>query len=131
MENQTDLTPAEPNSAAEGDSCAVDRSCTLDPAQMPERTARWKKLFTNVLSHDRTPSSATFEFSNTDYLRAELDELVKLERICCAHVAWVLEENDTGLELTLKSGAKNATELASDNLQFDTLVKILLPEAYQ
>jgi hypothetical protein len=108
-----------PVSERAGPSCAVDRSCcgggpevalidescTLDPAEMPERLARWQTLFRQVLGHDAGEGEAVFRFERTTALGAELQELVKLEQICCAHVRWELMGVGDEIHLTLKSDA--------------------------
>lgn len=68
-----------------------EKSCTLKPSEMPERVARWKSLFAMVLSREIKSESAKFRFQDTIHLRTELEELIKLERVCCAHVSWKLQ----------------------------------------
>ena len=106
----------------EGQSCAVDgsccgadtraaaeqsaeASCTLDPSAMPERVARWRALFGQVTANETTATVATFCFPKTAETVSELEELVKLERVCCAHVAWAFEERGAELVLTLEADA--------------------------
>lgn len=86
-------------------SCAIDQSCcggadatvveeescTLNPSEMPERVARWKALFHGVLSYEIESGCAKFHFEDTSHLRNELEELIKLEQVCCAHVSWKLQ----------------------------------------
>ena len=104
----------------EGQSCLVDgsccggnniqeelmdkASCSLDPAEDPDRARRWKVLFGQVISHRMTDAEAYFDFPQTDEIASELDELIKLERVCCANVAWAVKETSEGLHLTLKAG---------------------------
>ena len=88
-------------------------SCTLNPSEMPERVVRWRTLFDHVLGHLLTPSEAVFKFKNTTNLKSELSELIKLERICCAHVSWNLDENPYVLTLTLKASAKSLDSFMS------------------
>ena len=76
-------------------------ACTLTPAEMPDRVARWRDLFSHALNSRLTPGEAVITFDNTDWVKSELDELVKLERICCAHVTWSLLETPARLSLTL------------------------------
>lgn len=83
---------------------SVDKaSCSLDPAEHPDRVRRWKVLFGQVISHRMTDGEAYFDFPRTDEIASELDELIKLERICCANVAWAIKETSEGLHLTLKA----------------------------
>jgi len=106
----------------EGQSCAVDgsccgadtgvaaeqsaaASCTLDPSAMPERVARWRALFGQVTAQDTGSTVATFCFPKTAETVSELEELVKLERVCCAHVAWAFGERGAELVLTLEADA--------------------------
>ena len=106
----------------DGESCAVDgsccggaerldaerlaaASCTLDPSAMPERVARWQVLFGHVTAYKIMATVATFCFPKTAETVSELEELVKLERICCAHVAWTFEERGVELVLTLEADA--------------------------
>ncbi|MCZ6859050.1 MAG: hypothetical protein O7I42_01995 [Alphaproteobacteria bacterium] len=88
-------------------------SCTINPSEMPERVARWRTLFGHALGYLLTPSEAVFKFKNTTDLKSELGELVKLERICCAHVSWNLDETPHGLTLTLKADAKSLESFVS------------------
>jgi len=105
---------------AEGSVCAVDGSCcggaeagatedaatcTLTPSEMPERVARWQRLFGGVLSSDVQPGEAAFVFHNNATVRGELNELIKLERVCCAHVSWSLDESPDRLILILRAGS--------------------------
>ena len=76
-------------------------ACTLTPAEKPDRVARWRELFEHALNSRRVPGEAVITFDNADRVKSELDELIKLERICCAHVAWKLEETPAQLSLTL------------------------------
>ena len=88
-------------------------SCTIKPSEMPERVARWRTLFGHVLGFLLTPSEAVFKFKNTTNLKSELGELIKLERICCAHVSWILDETPYVLTLTLKADAKSLDSFMS------------------
>ena len=88
-------------------------SCTLNPLEMPERVVRWRTLFGHVLGCLLTPSEAVFKFENTTRLKSELGELIKLERICCAHVSWILDETPHGLTLTLKADANSLESFVS------------------
>ena len=76
-------------------------ACTLTPAEMPDRVARWRDFYSHALNSRLTPGEAVITFGNTDWVKSELDELVKLERICCAHVTWSLLETPARLSLTL------------------------------
>ena len=96
--------------ASESDA-VQDRSCTLNPSELRERLAWWKALFTRVVDYQRTPSAAVLTFDNTAGLRSELDELIKLERICCAHVSWQIETTPQNLMLTLKADASSLDAL--------------------
>jgi hypothetical protein len=104
---------------SDGPSCAVDKSCcggtpevaalqegcTLDPSKMPEQLARWQALFGRMLGHTHDNDEAVFRFERTPALDAELQELVKIEQVCCAHVGWDLKSFDTETHLTLKADA--------------------------
>lgn len=104
---------------SEGPNCAIDKSCcggtaeatliedgcTLNPSEMPERRARWQTLFAQALGHDVGEGEALFRFQRTPALEAELSELVKLERVCCAHVGWDLKSDRDEVLLTLKADA--------------------------
>ena len=71
-------------------------ACTLTPAEKPDPVARWRELFEHALNSRRVPGEAVITFDNADRVKSELDELIKLERICCAHGAWKLEETPDG-----------------------------------
>ncbi len=106
-----------PVSERAGASCAVDRSCcgggsvgalidegcTLDPAEMPERVARWQALFGHMQGYDHRPDHAVFHFAQNEELNSELLELVKLEQVCCVHVSWDLKVESKQVLLTLKA----------------------------
>ncbi len=101
----------------EGAACAVDRSCcggaseanlvdagcTLNPSEMPERVARWRALFGDMLGYDRRSDHVVFRFSSSADVDATLLELVKLEQVCCRHVSWGLEREGKETLLTLRA----------------------------
>ncbi len=114
----------------DGECCAVDgsccrgdtrsdaerlaaTSCALDPSAMPERVARWQVLFGHVTAYKIMAIVATFCFPKTAETVSELEELVKLERICCAHVAWTFEERGAELVLTLEADAASLRALVA------------------
>ncbi len=124
MDERTDVAPGTGTGhESVGPSCAIDRSCcgggadaaqevspivdacTLDPKEMPERLARWQALFAQNLGHEQRNEAAVFRFEQTSALDAELQELVKLEQICCAHVGWELKSVGDETHLTLKADA--------------------------
>ncbi len=78
-------------------------ACTLTEDEKPDRIARWRNLFEHSTSRRLADGEAEFQFENTAWVKSELDELVKLERICCAHVEWSLREMAGGLLLSLKA----------------------------
>lgn len=118
-----------------GPSCAIDQSCcgktevvagdepacALTPSETTERAARWNALLAMPLDQERTLGSAVFHFDDTAHLRSELQELMALERGCCAqvswHVSWHLSRRrdgaSTGLTLTLKSGEQSLQSILS------------------
>jgi hypothetical protein len=113
MDEKTGIALTKEN---EGPSCAIDQSCcggpsangvedscTLDPSDMPERVARWQALFGQMLGYAHEGSEAVFRFDRACALDAELQELVKLERVCCAHVVWDLKSVGDETHLTLKA----------------------------
>ncbi|WOF75229.1 hypothetical protein QMT40_002899 [Parvibaculaceae bacterium PLY_AMNH_Bact1] len=112
MDEKTEIASTNEN---EGPSCAIDKSCcggvsaneivdagcTLNPAEMPERLGRWQVLFGQMLGYDRRPDHAVFRFLQSAELDAELQDLVKLEQVCCAHVSWDVRVEGNEVLLTL------------------------------
>lgn len=58
-------------------------------------------MFENIQDHRLSSSDARFEFNYTKELKSELEELIKQEQICCAHVSWSLDVTPDQLILTL------------------------------
>lgn len=106
------------NSAEPKPADKLETQCTLNPAEMPDRVARWRALFGKVMSHSEASGSAVFVFPQDPSVARELAELVKLERVCCAHVSWELEQTSDALIVTL----------SAESSALDTLVKGFLPE---
>lgn len=107
--------------------CAIDKSCcegeetgpscTLIPAEMPERLKRWQTLFAQVKKYTVGMGSAKFWFNNTEHLRDELTELVKLEQVCCAHISWKLS----------RSGDQQILTLTGEEADTPKLISLLIP----
>lgn len=92
-------------------------SCTLTPAEMPERMKRWQTLFAQVKNYTVVMGSAKFWFNNTEHLHDELTELVKLEQVCCAHISWRLSQ----------SGDQQILTLTGDEADTPKLLSLLIP----
>lgn len=116
-----------PESLQDNRVCAIDKSCcgggepafscTLNPAEMPERLERWRTLFAQVLKYTVSMTLAEFRFASSEYLRGELTELVKLEQVCCAHIYWELSQ----------SGDQQILTLFGDEQALPKLTTLLIP----
>lgn len=101
---------ADPSASAVDGSCPggtvqdivkEELSCTLDPSSIQFGIARWRRVFKNIQDYRLSSAEARFEFNHTKALRTELEELIKQEQICCAHVSWSLDVTPDQLILTL------------------------------
>ncbi len=121
------------NLEADGPSCAVDQSCcgeqepftmpelcTLDPSEMPGLVARWRTLFGLTTGYEKLNTTAQFIFPRQGRIRSELDDLVKLERVCCAHVSWEIDEKPNSIVLTLKADADALEDLVKGFIPVDS-----------
>ncbi len=70
-------------------------ACTLNATDFSERSERWRRLGSRAgIGVDRTRQGLSVVFENLSGVSAELVELAKLERECCAFADWAAR--DTG-----------------------------------
>jgi hypothetical protein len=87
-------------------------ACTLDARSFQERIGAIKVLFGRALRasrRDGTRLHLTFDAA----ARAEVEDLVRQEKTCCAFLDFKLEDGKQGIELTITAppGAKGADAL--------------------
>lgn len=107
--------------------CTIDKSCcegeetgpscTLVPTEMPERLKRLQVLFAQAKKHTVGTGFAKYWFNNTEHLRDELTELVKLEQVCCAHISWKLSQ----------LGDQQILTLTGEEAAIPKLISLLIP----
>jgi hypothetical protein len=86
-------------------------ACTLDTGQGRERAERWKRLLDRArISALHQSDEVVLAFQPTAHTRAELSELIELERLCCSFLAWDLTETTDMLVLRISAAASVAPE---------------------
>jgi hypothetical protein len=74
-------------------------ACTLQPAAMPARIARWQAVLTDVRARIRTGDGRLRIELQRDVDLAELARLVAAEQLCCSFLAFVLTVDERGIAL--------------------------------
>lgn len=83
---------------------ATPVACTLSQPDLKQRAERWYALVRHVGRQVlRTDSGLRLTFSAGPGVAAELDELARLERDCCAFASWSV--TSVADQLVLRSGS--------------------------
>jgi hypothetical protein len=94
-------------------------ACRLAPAQLNDRRARWAELSRRALrSRTQVPQGVRLHFADEPGAEGELEDLVELERGCCAFAGWTVVRRPGGVVLTVTAqdemGIEAVRELFSD-----------------
>lgn len=86
--------------------------CTLGASDRRGRVAAWHALCEGALTASAAgPDSFEARFSDTDENRARVEQLVELERECCAFLSFELERRDGSAILCITGpGAEHSGE---------------------
>jgi CelD/BcsL family acetyltransferase involved in cellulose biosynthesis len=84
-------------------------ACALGPSDRVERVAAWRALCDDALAATTAcPDSFEARFRDSDGNRARVEQLVALERQCCAFLCFELERADGFTILRIKgTGAEH------------------------
>ena len=75
-------------------------ACTLDGPSFKSRIATIGALFNRALRSTRR-DGARLHLTFAPEARAEVEELVRLERVCCAFLSFDVRDEPSGIELTI------------------------------
>jgi hypothetical protein len=94
-------------------------ACRLAPAQLNDRRARWAELARRALrSRAQVPQGVRLRFDDEPGAAGELEDLVDLERSCCAFAGWTIVRRPGGVILTVTAqdemGIEAVRELFAD-----------------
>lgn len=82
-------------------------ACTLDAADLGERSAEWESLSRNALvAASRTGESVRLTYANRTDVAIELKRLVELERACCPFLSWDITQSSEELLLTVSGSGE-------------------------
>jgi hypothetical protein len=105
-----------------GTACSTDRSCgcgpaeskhacTLSPTDAPARLAKFTAVFGALVNARRTSDEITFELRKDVGVREAVDELVRLESVCCSFLQFDVIERDDRVIWTVRGPAGAAATL--------------------
>lgn len=83
-------------------------ACTLKPDELERRLARLRRLTDRLLSHRRNGLALQLTFAAD--ARDELEQVVVLERTCCAFLRFDLQCTASGVELLIQAPAEHAAD---------------------
>jgi hypothetical protein len=88
-------------------------ACTLDGPSFDRRVAAISALFRRALRNSRR-EGASLHLTFAPEARAEVEELVHLERACCAFLTFDVQDRVNGVELTVTApSSESADDLLS------------------
>ena len=81
--------------------------CTLSEEELRERSQLFRtQLMQHVRKQERLANGMAFEFDASAERRAQLEELIALERQCCGPMKFELSESEAGLRLEVLAPPK-------------------------
>ena len=87
-------------------------ACTLDGAELGERTARWQQLAGRAERREDIPDGVRLTFPAAPELAAEVAALAAAEQGCCAFFDFTLHLTPAALQLSVRAPETAATMLA-------------------
>lgn len=95
-------------------------ACTLSQQDLRQRAGQWQALAQRAGGQvSRTDRGLRLTFSAGPGVAAELDELARLERDCCAFATWSVAR--TGDRLVLDVSADGEVAIGAVQAMFDSL----------
>lgn len=83
-------------------------ACTLTTDELERRLARLRRLTGRLLAHRRNGLALQMTFGSD--AREELEQVVVLERTCCAFLHFDLQCTESGVELLIQAPAEHAAD---------------------
>ena len=100
--NETDHPITAPAGTAPRVPADAPATCSLSDVELDGRRRRWTQLVAAAaIDRERGSGVLRARFRSDEATRAELEELLVLERQCCAHLRWGVSEGRDGLYLTV------------------------------
>ncbi|KOU96377.1 heavy metal-responsive transcriptional regulator [Streptomyces sp. XY533] len=97
------LSPTRTQHATEEPWREAPVACTLDGAELGERTAQWRAMTAQATSREEITDGVRLAFPSTPELAAELAALAAAEQDCCAFFDFTLNLAPTHLTLTVRA----------------------------
>jgi hypothetical protein len=92
----------------------MDITCTLATDDLADQRARWLRLITaSAVARDETPTGLRLRFRAGAGVARELEQLVAVERRCCAWATWDLEPGRGEVALAIGSTGDGVAALHS------------------
>jgi hypothetical protein len=93
----------------DNDHAAPPVACSLGQADLAQRAQRWKALAASSLTDlSQTGSGLRLAFGNGPGVADELQELVALERECCAFATWFVRQDGGEVVLEVSGDSEEA-----------------------
>jgi len=90
--------------------------CTLSQTQLTARAQRWSDLIERAAQVvERVPNGVAVRFACGDV--AEIEELVRLERLCCEWMTLDLRRSAEAVTLLMTADSKEGVEVIHDMVQ--------------
>lgn len=87
-------------------------ACTLDGAELGERTEQWQQLVGKAVRREETPDGVRLFFPGGAELAGEVAALAAAEQGCCAFFDFTLHLTPTALQLSVRAPESAAGMLA-------------------
>lgn len=102
------MNPLEKTPVPEDFAARWQEVCTLSEEELRERGQLFRaQLMPHVRKQERLANGMAFEFEASAERRAQLEELIALERQCCAPMKIELSESEAGLRLEVLAPPKS------------------------
>ena len=87
-------------------------ACSLEPEGREERRRAWQRLIEEaLLDKEVTPSGVRLVFSRAAEVERHLEDLVELERQCCAFARWTVMQDPDYIVLRVDGDAQGAAAI--------------------
>lgn len=107
-----ELSPTRPPDVADEPWREAPVACTLDGAELGERTEQWRALVARASGREETGDGLRLIFPGTPELAGELASLAAAEQGCCAFFDFTLDLAPDRLTLTVRAPEAAGTLLA-------------------